>query len=72
MFGAANNVFVIGDKLRKPGLFNAASNLTDLDDNGDIKYEIDFRSIYTNILESWLEVPGEQILTSPVTPVKIV
>lgn len=70
--GAANNVFVIGDSLRKPGLFNGAPDLTDLDDNGDIKYEIDFRSIYANILEDWLQVPTDSILTRPVPPVRIV
>ncbi len=70
--GAANNVFVIGDKLRKPGLFNAAPDLANLDDNGDITYEIDFRSIYANILENWLDAGQEDILTRAVTPVSIV
>ena len=70
--GAANNVFVIGNKLKKPGLFNEAPNLRDLDAIGDVKYEIDFRSVYANILEDWLSVSRETILASGVKPISII
>ncbi len=70
--GAANNVFVIGNKLKKPGLFNEAPSLLDLDDIGDVKYEIDFRSVYANILEDWLSVSREHIITPAVQSVAIV
>ncbi len=52
--GAANNVTVMGGRLKKAGIYNAAPNLTDLDD-GDLRYKIDFRDIYTNILRDWLQ-----------------
>jgi uncharacterized protein (DUF1501 family) len=60
--GAANNVFIIGKNLKKQGFYNEAPNLIDLDKNGDIKYTVDFRSIYATILDKWLEVDDATIL----------
>ena len=60
--GAANNVFIIGENINKPGFYNNSPNLADLDENGDIKYQIDFRSIYATILDKWLEVNDAKIL----------
>ena len=60
--GAANNVFIIGKNLKKQGFYNEAPNLIDLDENGDIKYTVDFRTIYATILETWLEVDDATIL----------
>jgi len=59
--GAANNVFLISDQLNRPGFYNEPANLTDLHD-GDIKFEIDFRSVYTDILSDWLGVNAKLIL----------
>ena len=60
--GTANNVFIIGDQLKKPGLFNNMASLSDLDDNGDLKFEIDFRTIYATVLDKWLEVDDKKVL----------
>lgn len=60
--GAANNLFLLSENLKKPGIFNKAANLADLDNNGDIKFDIDFRQVYSTILEKWLEVDPEIIL----------
>ena len=60
--GAASNVFIIGKNLNKQGFYNDAPNLSELDSNGDIKYTVDFRSIYATILDKWLEVDDETIL----------
>lgn len=60
--GTANNVFIIGDQLKKQGVFNNVPNLSDLDENGDLKFEIDFRTIYATILNKWLEVNDEKVL----------
>lgn len=62
--GAANNVFVIGENLKKPGLYNRLASLEDLDKNGDLKFEIDFRSIYATVLKKWLKVESKSILNS--------
>ncbi|WP_299121749.1 DUF1501 domain-containing protein [uncultured Winogradskyella sp.] len=60
--GAANNVFVIGKNLKKAGFYNNLGSLNDLDDNGDLKYTIDFRSIYATILSQWMDVSAEDII----------
>ena len=62
--GAANNVFIIGKNLRKAGFYNDLASLSDLDTNGDLKYEIDFRSIYATILSKWMEVSTDGIIQS--------
>ena len=60
--GTANNVFIIGEHLKTQGLYNELDSLHDLDDNGDLKFEIDFRTIYATILNKWLHVDDEKIL----------
>ncbi|WP_158798693.1 DUF1501 domain-containing protein [Pedobacter sp. L105] len=59
--GTANNMFVFGGKLKKQGIFNPAPNLANLD-NGDLKYQIDFREVYGTILDKWLDVNNGQVL----------
>lgn len=60
--GTANNMFVFGGRLKKPGIFNRAPELTDLD-NGDLKYQVDFREIYGTVLDKWLDMDNELILS---------
>ncbi len=60
--GAANNVFVIGKNLKKPGFYNDLASLSDLDTNGDVKYNIDFRAVYATILSQWMNVSPEGII----------
>ncbi len=52
--GTANNVFIIGNDLKKAGFLNEAPNLAQLDQNGDLIYSVDFRSVYQTILRNWL------------------
>lgn len=60
--GAASNVFIIGNQLKKQGFYNDLASLSNLDSNGDLKYEIDFRTIYATILDKWLQVSDEKVL----------
>jgi uncharacterized protein (DUF1501 family) len=60
--GTANNILVFGGKLKKAGIFNEAPNLSQLD-NGDLKYQIDFRDVYATLLDKWLNVNNSQVLT---------
>lgn len=60
--GAASNVFIIGHQLKTPGFYNEMASLSNLDENGDIKYTIDFRSIYATILGKWLAVEDKAVL----------
>jgi len=50
--GAAAPLFVVGDKV-KGGIVGAHPSLEDLA-SGDLKYAIDFRSVYTALIEHWL------------------
>ncbi|HHS95316.1 MAG TPA: DUF1501 domain-containing protein, partial [Phaeodactylibacter sp.] len=59
--GTANPVFLMGGALPKQGFYNMAPDLLDLD-NGDLKYQVDFRSIYASILDKWLQTDAEKIL----------
>ncbi len=58
--GAAAPMFVLGGRV-KPGLFGKYPSLTDLD-NGDLKFNTDFRSVYGSVLENWLVAPSEKVL----------
>lgn len=59
--GTANNVFVFSGKLKKPGIYNDAPDLINLD-NGDLRYKIDFRQVYATVLDKWLDVNNSNIL----------
>jgi uncharacterized protein (DUF1501 family) len=50
--GTAMPLFIVGGKV-KGGVYGEHPSLTDLD-NGDLKYAIDFRSVYETVLERWL------------------
>lgn len=70
--GAANLVFLMGENLKRQGIYNSPANLTNLDENGDIKYEIDFRSIYTSLLKDWLHTEPSSILGENFEPLELV
>jgi uncharacterized protein (DUF1501 family) len=59
--GTANNVFLIGGDVRPGKVFNEAPNLTSLDE-GDLKYTVDFRTIYASLLRNWLKADDVAIL----------
>ena len=60
--GAANNVFIMGKNLKTKGFYNEALNLSQLDENGDLVYAVDFRSVYATILKKWLDVTDNTVL----------
>ncbi|GAB3915820.1 DUF1501 domain-containing protein [Larkinella terrae] len=59
--GTANNLFLIGGGLTPGKVFNEAPNLTNLDE-GNLKYSVDFRSIYATLLRDWLKVDDVAVL----------
>lgn len=59
--GTANNVFLMGGKLKKAGFYNAAPDLTNLA-NQDLIYDIDFREIYATLLDKCLNANSSTIL----------
>jgi len=48
--GTAEPMFVIGNKV-KGGLYGTYPSLSDLDNNGDLKFNADFRSVYAGMLK---------------------
>jgi uncharacterized protein (DUF1501 family) len=56
--GSAAPLFVVGSTVRG-GVLGRNPVLSDLDGNGDIKFEYDFRQIYTTILQDHLGVEAQ-------------
>jgi uncharacterized protein (DUF1501 family) len=60
--GAAAPMFLFGSKL-KSGMLGAEPSLAPADlQDGDIKYNTDFRSVYASLLQNWLRTPSVPIL----------
>jgi uncharacterized protein (DUF1501 family) len=58
--GTAAPMFMIGSSI-KDHVVGKHPSLTDLD-QGDLKYNLDFRSVYATVLQNWLETPSKPIL----------
>jgi uncharacterized protein (DUF1501 family) len=58
--GSAAPVFVIGSRV-KGGIYGEHPSLTQLDE-GELRYRIDFRSVYATILDRWLLSDSRQVL----------
>ena len=70
--GAAAPMFIIGNKV-KAGLLGQHPGLAPGDlFQGDLKYSVDFRSIYAAVLENWLQTKSQPILGKKFTPLPIV
>lgn len=65
--GKANNMFFIGGGLKQKGIYNPLPDLANLDD-GDLKYQLDFKQIYATVLQNWLGADAAQILKQNVQP----
>lgn len=59
--GTANNMFFIGGGLKQKGLINPLPDLSDLNE-GDLKYQIDFKNVYATVLNKWLQSDDRKIL----------
>jgi len=53
--------FFISGALKQKGLLNPLPDLLDLD-NGDLKYTVDFKSVYATLLKKWLGADDRIIL----------
>ncbi len=70
--GAAAPMFVIGSKV-KAGLLGRYPSLAPQDlYQGDIRYNVDFRSVYAGVLEDWLKTKSAPILGKQFEPLKVV
>ncbi len=58
--GTAGSLFLMGDSLRG-GIYGETPSLSDLD-HGDLKFHMDFRRVYAELLDSWMGVPSVKVL----------
>jgi uncharacterized protein (DUF1501 family) len=58
--GAAAPMMVFGQSI-KPGIYGNHPSLTDLD-QGDLKFNTDFRNVYATVLQEWMDTPSKPIL----------
>ncbi len=59
--GTAAPLFILGNAINK-GVFGEPPSLSNLDDNGNLKYTIDFRSVYATVLDRWMGASSKEVL----------
>lgn len=64
--GAAAPLFLAGPMVRA-GVLNDHPSLSNLDD-GDLRYQVDFRSIYAAVLSDWLKADHRPVLAGSYRP----
>jgi uncharacterized protein (DUF1501 family) len=70
--GAAAPMFIMGSKV-KAGVLGNYPSVAPADLNqGDLKYTVDFRSVYAGVLEQWLKTKSEPVLGRKFEPLPIV
>src|SRR5213594_1428057 len=60
--GTSAPVFLMGDTV-KGGLYRAAPSLSKLDTGGNLAWNVDFRSVYQEILDGHLEVDAKEVFS---------
>jgi uncharacterized protein (DUF1501 family) len=69
--GAASSMFMIGHRV-KAGLQGEYPSLAPSDlFQGDLKYKVDFRSVYAGVLENWLKTKSEPVLGRKFSPLPV-
>ena len=58
--GTAAPLFLLGNGV-KGGLYGSAPVLDDLDSAGNMKFDIDFRTVYATVLQDWFGVSPEAV-----------
>src|SRR5919199_3061305 len=69
--GTAEPMFIVGNKVQG-GLYGTYPSLGDLDNNGDLKFNADFRSVYAGILKDVVGTDPAPILGGSVDPIDVV
>src|SRR3984893_3281184 len=69
--GTAEPMFIIGNKVQG-GMYGTYPSLGDLDNNGDLKFNADFRSVYAGILKDVVGVDAAPILAGSFDPIAVI
>ena len=67
--GTAEPMFLLGAGLRK-GVYGSQPPLDNLDAQGDLQYQVDFRAVYATVLARWLGADAEAVLNDRFEPVE--
>ncbi len=59
--GTAAPMFVLGNSISK-GVYGEPPSLSSLDSAGNLKYTVDFRSVYATVLDRWLGASSKDVL----------
>ncbi len=59
--GTAAPMFVLGNAVNK-GIYGEPPVLDSLDNNGNLKYTVDFRSVYATMLDRWMGASSKDVL----------
>ena len=59
--GTANVHFLTGGRVRG-GLYGQVPRLDRLDGNGNLSFDVDFRSLYATVLERWWSIDSKAVL----------
>lgn len=70
--GTAGPMFVLGDKVKGAKVYGDPPDLRNLDSNGDLKYQIDFRRVYATVLSRWLDADPAEVLGGRFEPLGFV
>lgn len=59
--GTALPMFAVGFNIQG-GIHGSQPSLEDLDSNGDLRFQVDFRSVYATVLRGWLGADADRVL----------
>ncbi len=59
--GTAAPLFVLGKAVNR-GIYGEPPGLSNLDANGNLKYTVDFRSVYATVLDRWMGASSRDVL----------
>jgi uncharacterized protein (DUF1501 family) len=68
--GTAEPMFIIGNKVQG-GLYGTYPSLGDLDSNGDLKFNADFRSVYAGMLKDVVGTDPTPVLMGSFAPIEV-
>jgi uncharacterized protein (DUF1501 family) len=69
--GTAEPMFIIGNKVQG-GLYGTYPSLSDLDNNGDLKFNADFRSVYAGVLKDVVGADPTPILAGNFDAISVI
>lgn len=68
--GTAAPLFLAGAGV-KGGVYGDPPDLANLDANGNLAFQTDFRSVYATVLEGWLKVPADTVIPARYQPLPL-